>query len=130
MAKRKVSASSKRRLLLAQRARLERSLGKVSAQLEACLSCSSDKLKSGLASIEKDGERERKALLNRLGISEAEAAELLSGKVRTGKKTSKKASKKAPAASAPGGGETSKVGKKTSKRKSKKTSKKKASKKG
>ncbi|MBZ5715276.1 hypothetical protein [Nannocystis pusilla] len=135
MPKRKISPSNKRRILLAAKARYERAAAKAAAALEACMSCSTDKLKKGLAGIEADGEKERKALLARLGLSERDASELLSGRSVAGKKASKKkTSKKAAAAAAPAKKASKKKAskKKASKKKTskKKTAKKKASKKG
>lgn len=77
MPKLKISKAAKRRVLLANKARLERSLAKVSGQLEACLSCDADKLRRDLAKLDAQADRERARVVSRLGLRPEEAAELL-----------------------------------------------------
>lgn len=77
MPKRKLSKAAKRRVLLANKSRLERDLAKVSGQLEACLSCDADKLRKDLAKLDAQAERERARVVSRLGLRPEEAAELL-----------------------------------------------------
>lgn len=77
MPKLKISKAAKRRVLLANKARLERSLAKVSGQLEACLSCDADRLRRDLAKLDAQADRERARVVSRLGLRPEEAAELL-----------------------------------------------------
>lgn len=77
MPKLKISKAAKRRVLLANKARLERSLAKVSGQLEQCLSCDADRLRRDLAKLDAQAERERARVVSRLGLRPEEAAELL-----------------------------------------------------
>lgn len=89
MPKKKLSKQAKRRVLLANKSRLERDLAKVSSQLEQCLSCDADKLRRDLARLDQQAERERARVVSRLGLRPEEAAELLQPAAR-------KASKKIP----------------------------------
>lgn len=77
MPKKKLSKAAKRRVLLASKSRLERSLAKVSGQLEACLSCDADRLRRDLAKLDAQADRERARVVSRLGLRPEEAAELL-----------------------------------------------------
>jgi hypothetical protein len=119
---RSLSRASKRRILLAQQKRLEKQLSQVSAKLEECMTCDTRALRSELSKIDADADSHRQALIRRLGLTPAQAAELMSSRAASGKKTAKKkASKKAS---------SKKVAKKTGKRRSKKAGSKKRSKKG
>lgn len=88
-----LSRANKRRVLLAQKQRLERQLGQVSQKLEACMACDTRKLRSELSALERNTEFERQGLYKRLGLTPEQAADLLANK-GAGKKASKKAASK------------------------------------
>lgn len=91
---RKLSDAQKLRILERTKAKHAAAIARVNAKIEACETCSVDKLQRDLGRLDADYQRDRKALESKYGVTLPSKAAKKTSKKKTAKKAAEKAAKK------------------------------------